>query len=51
MPNGYEVKLLEKIRIEPYLDDIELVVVGGESDKFARTFDYNHCCGNGRMPF
>lgn len=32
--------LLEKIHIEPYLDDVELVVVGGESDKFARPFDY-----------
>lgn len=31
--------LLEKIHIEPYLDDVELVVVGGESDKFARPFD------------
>ncbi len=32
--------LLERINIEPYLDDIELVVVGGESDKNARVFDY-----------
>ena len=32
--------LLEKIHIEPYLDDVELVVEGGESDKFARPFDY-----------
>ncbi len=32
--------LLEKIYIEPYLDDIELVVVGGESDCYARPFDY-----------
>ena len=32
--------LLEKINIEPYLDNIELVVVGGESDKFARPLDY-----------
>ena len=32
--------LLEKINSEPYLDDVELVVVGGESDKFARPFDY-----------
>lgn len=33
--------LLEKINIEPYLDDIELVVVGGESDKDARPLDYD----------
>jgi len=33
--------LLEKIHIEPYLDDVELVVVGGESDKSARPFDYD----------
>ena len=33
--------MLEKIHIEPYLDNIELVVVGGESDKFARPFDYD----------
>ena len=32
--------LLEKIHIEQYLDNIELVVVGGESDKFARPLDY-----------
>jgi len=32
--------LLEKINIEPYLDGVELVVVGGESDVFARPFDY-----------
>ena len=32
--------LLEQIQIEPYLDDIELVVVGGESDHLARPFDY-----------
>jgi len=32
--------LLEQIHIEPYLDDIELVVVGGESDHHARPFDY-----------
>ena len=32
--------LLEKIDIEKYLDDIELVVVGGESDNNARTLDY-----------
>lgn len=33
--------LIEKIRIEQYLDDIELVVVGGESDYSARPLDYN----------
>lgn len=33
--------LLEKIYIEQYLDDIELVVVGGESDNFARPLDYS----------
>lgn len=33
--------LLEKIDIEKYLDDIELVVVGGESDKNARIFNYD----------
>lgn len=33
--------LLERIDIEKYLDDIELVVVGGESDKNARVFDYD----------
>lgn len=32
--------LLEKINVEPYLDGIELVVVGGESDREARPFDY-----------
>ena len=32
--------LLEKINVEPYLDNIELVVVGGESDKYARPLDY-----------
>lgn len=32
--------LLEKIDIEKYLDDIELVVVGGESDNFARPLNY-----------
>ena len=32
--------MLEKIHIEQYLDNIELVVVGGESDKFARPLDY-----------
>ncbi len=33
--------LLEKINIEKYLDDIELVVVGGESDYNARALDYD----------
>ena len=33
--------LLEKIYIEKYLDNIELVVVGGESDINARIFDYS----------
>ena len=33
--------LLEKIDIEKYLDDIELVVVGGESDYNARPLNYD----------
>ena len=33
--------LLENIDIEKYLDDIELVIVGGESDLNARPLDYN----------
>ena len=33
--------LLERINIEPYLDGVELVVVGGESDTNARPFDYS----------
>lgn len=33
--------LLEKIEIEKYLDDIELVVVGGESDYYARPLNYD----------
>lgn len=33
--------LLEKIDIEKYLDDIELVIVGGESDNNARPFNYD----------
>lgn len=33
--------LLEQIDIEKYLDNIELVVVGGESDVNARTLDFN----------
>lgn len=32
--------LLERISIEKYLDDIELVVAGGESDIYARPLDY-----------
>lgn len=32
--------LLERINIENYLDGIELVVAGGESDKAARELDY-----------
>ena len=32
--------LLERIDIEPYLNGVELVVVGGESDSYARPFDY-----------
>ncbi len=33
--------LLEKIDIQKYLDGIELVVVGGESDIKARALDYS----------
>ena len=33
--------LIEEINIEKYLDDIELVVIGGESDKDARPLDYD----------
>lgn len=33
--------LLEHVDLEPYLKNIELVVVGGESDKNARPLDYN----------
>lgn len=33
--------LLERMDIEKYLDDIELVVVGGESDYNARLLDYS----------
>lgn len=33
--------LLEELDIEKYLNDIELVVVGGESDYEARPLDYN----------
>ena len=33
--------LIERIDIEKYLDNIELVVVGGESDINARSLDYS----------
>ena len=33
--------LLESINIEKYLDNIELVVVGGESDIYGRVLDYD----------
>ena len=33
--------LLERVDIERYLEDIELVVVGGESDRCARPLDYD----------
>lgn len=33
--------LLEKVNIEKYLDDIELVLVGGEQDYNARVLDYD----------
>lgn len=33
--------LLERINIERYLDGVELVVVGGESDYNARPLDYS----------
>ena len=33
--------LLENINIEKYLDDIELVVLGGESDPNGRVLDYD----------
>lgn len=33
--------LLENIEIEKYLDDIELVVVGGESDRNARPLEFD----------
>lgn len=32
--------MLTPIRLEPYLDGVELVVAGGESDRFARPMDY-----------
>lgn len=33
--------LIEEINITKYLDNVELVIVGGESDKNARTLNYN----------
>lgn len=33
--------LLEDVNLEKYLDNIELVIVGGESDANARLFDYD----------
>lgn len=32
--------LIERVNMEPYLDGVELVVVGGESDKEARPLEY-----------
>ncbi len=32
--------LIEEINLTAYLDDVELVVVGGESDRNARPLDY-----------
>lgn len=33
--------MIEKINLEPYLKDVELVVLGGESDKNTRPLDYD----------
>ena len=33
--------LIERVRIEPYLSGVKLVVVGGESDRQARALDYD----------
>lgn len=33
--------LIEEIQIQPYLNNIELVVVGGESDRYARPLNYD----------
>ena len=33
--------LIERVDLEPYLDSVELVVVGGESDREARPLDYS----------
>ena len=38
--DGYE-PLLERVDLEPYLDGVELIVVGGESDRDARPLDYD----------
>lgn len=37
--------LIGRIDLEPYLDNVELVVVGGESDKNARPLDYSWVLG------
>lgn len=37
----YCTTFIRKINIEKYLDNIELVVVGGESDYYACPFDYS----------
>lgn len=33
--------LIERVDLEPYLDGVELVVVGGESDRDGRPLDYD----------
>jgi len=33
--------LIERVDLSPYLDQVELVVVGGESDRDARPLDYD----------
>ena len=33
--------LIERVNLEPYLDGVELVVVGGESDRDAQPLDYD----------
>ena len=33
--------MIEKIDLSPYLENVELVIVGGESDKNARALDYD----------
>lgn len=49
--------LIEEVNIDKYLDNIELVVVGGESDKNARPLNYNwvlsirNQCINKGVPF
>ena len=37
--------LIERVDLEPYLDSVELVVVGGESDREARPLDYSWVLG------